>query len=68
MKKRVRYVKTDNGEEIKEETKVAAVYAVSDGQGNAVPVPYGFWYVGGNFSNGVIISDNESDKYDGKKV
>ena len=66
MKKRVRYVKTDNGEEIKEETKVAAVYAVSDGQGNAVPVPYGFWYVGGNFSNGVIISDNESDKYDGQ--
>ncbi len=66
LKKGVRYINTENGEEIKEETEVASVYAVSDGQGNAVPVPYGFWYVGGNFSNGVIISDNEDDKYDGK--
>ena len=31
-----------------------------------MPVPKGFYYVGGNLSTGVIISDNEADKYDGK--
>lgn len=63
----MRYVKTDNGEEVKEVTKVATVYAVSDGQGNAIPVPYGFYYVGGNLNSGVIISDNPEDKYEAGK-
>ena len=31
-----------------------------------MPVPYGFYYVGGSINTGVIISDNEADKYDGK--
>ena len=29
-------------------------------------MPKDFYYVGGNLDNGVIISDNEQDKYDGK--
>ena len=29
-----------------------------------VPVPKNFYYVGGNLSTGVIISDNEADKYE----
>ena len=41
---------------------VATVYAVSDGQNNTVPVPNGFYYVGGNKKSGVVISDDERDK------
>lgn len=61
----VSYIKTSDGTEVKELTTVSTVYAVSVGNGEAVPVPYGFYYVGGNFDTGVIISDNEADKYDG---
>ncbi len=61
----VKYIKTSNGLETTEVTKVATVYAVSVGGGESVPVPYGFYYVGGNLDTGVIISDNEADKYDG---
>lgn len=60
-----RYISTSTGLEVTSVTKVASVYAVSIGGGECVPVPYGFYYVGGNLSNGVIISDNEADKYDG---
>ena len=62
----VKYIKTSDGLETTELTKVATVYAVSVGSGETVPVPKGFYYVGGNLSTGVIISDNEADKYDGK--
>ena len=30
-----------------------------------MPVPIGFYYVGGDLNTGVIISDNEEDQYDG---
>ena len=60
-----RYISTSTGLEVTSVTKVASVYAVSIGGGECVPVPYGFYYVGGDLSNGVIISDNEADKYDG---
>ena len=60
-----KYISTSTGLEVKELTKIATVYAVSIGGGECVPVPYGFYYVGGNFDTGVIISDNEADKYDG---
>ena len=40
------------------------MYAVSDGSNNTVPVPKGFYYVGGTKDTGIIISDNESDKYE----
>ena len=60
-----RYISTSTGLEVTSATKVATVYAVSIGGGECVPVPYGFYYVGGNLDTGVIISDNEADKYDG---
>ena len=60
-----RYISTSTGLEVTSATKGATVYAVSIGGGECVPVPYGFYYVGGNLDTGVIISDNEADKYDG---
>ena len=51
--------------ETEEISKVATVYPVSVGNGETVPVPKGFYYVGGSINTGVIISDNEADKYDG---
>ena len=62
----IRIIKTSNGTEIKDTKKVSTVYAVSVGNGETVPVPKGFFYVGGSMNSGVIISDNEADKYDGK--
>ena len=63
---KVRIIKTLDGTEIKDTKKVSTVYAVSVGNGETVPVPKGFFYVGGSINTGVIISDNEADKYDGK--
>ena len=57
---------TEVGAEITGLEKLASVYEVSDGKENSIPVPYGFYYVGGNLDTGVVISDNEADKYDGK--
>ena len=59
-------IKTSDGTEVKDTKKVSTVYAVSVGNGETVPVPKGFFYVGGSMNSGVIISDNEADKYDGK--
>lgn len=59
------YTSTKDGQEVKNLTKVATVYAVSVGNGDTVPVPKNFYYVGGTLENGVIISDAEADKYDG---
>ncbi len=42
------------------------VYAVSDGEGNTIPIPKGFYYVGGTEETGVVISDSSSDKNKGK--
>ena len=61
-----RHIKTNDGTEVTEVEKVSTVYAVSVGNGESVPVPYDFYYVGGSINTGVIISDNEADKYDGK--
>ncbi len=65
----MKYIKTANGEEEKEVTKVSTVYAISAGNGESVPVPYGFYYVGGTVDSGVVISDNIADKnkYVGKE-
>ena len=43
-------------------TNVTYVAAVADGQGNTIPVPDEFYYVGGNLATGVVISDNPDDK------
>ena len=61
-----RHIKTNDGSEVTEVEKVSTVYAISVGNGETVPVPYDFYYVGGSIDTGVIISDNEDDKYDGK--
>ena len=61
-----RIIKISDGTEVKDTKKVSTVYAVSVGNGETVPVPKGFFYVGGTIDTGVIISDNEADKYDGK--
>lgn len=55
------YVETQTGEIIKRSTKVASVYAVATGNGESVPVPIGFYYVGGTIASGVVISDNKED-------
>lgn len=60
----INYIKTGNGEEITDLTKIATVYAISVGGGETIPVPKGFYYVGGNLNTGVIISDNVEDKYE----
>ena len=51
---------------VTEIAKVSTIYSVQVGNGETVPVPKGFYYVGGSVDTGVIISDNEADKYDGK--
>ena len=53
-----RHVKTEDGSEVTEVEKVSTVYAISVGNGETVPVPYDFYYVGGSIDTGVIISDN----------
>jgi len=50
----------------KENWNIETVTAISLGNGETVPVPIGFYYVGGDLNTGVIISDNEEDQYDGK--
>ena len=59
----MRYVSTTDGKDVTSTTKVSTVYAVSVGDGNIVPVPYEFYYVGGNLSTGVVISDKEEDSF-----
>ncbi len=58
-----------DGTEVTGLETVSTVYAISVGNGETVPVPYGFYYVGGTFNTGVVISDNETDKnkYVGKE-
>ena len=52
----------ENGNVKTASTNVTYVIAVADGLGNTIPVPDGFFYVGGNLSSGVVISDKEADK------
>ena len=56
------YVSTEDGNIVKKMTKVATVTAVATGNGETVPVPKGFYYVGGKISTGVVISDNPADQ------
>ncbi len=56
-------VSTQTGKEVETSKKVSSVYAVSTGDGETVPVPIGFYYVGGKINEGVVISDNEADRY-----
>ena len=56
------YVSTEDGSIVKREVKVASVTAVATGNGETVPVPKDFYYVGGTKDTGVVISDNPADK------
>ena len=38
--------------------------AISDGAGTAIPLPSGFYYVGGDYDTGLVISDKENDTMD----
>ncbi len=62
------YVLTEDGRIVKEVERTASVEAVAVGNGETVPVPQGFYYVGGNLSSGVVISDHPDDqnKYAGQ--
>lgn len=62
-------VETKEGTTVIQGKTTANVYAVSDGQAQTVPVPYGFYYVGGTVESGVVISDNQNDrnKYKGQE-
>ncbi len=58
------YISTEDGKEVVSSQKVSSVYAVSTGEGETIPVPIGFYYVGGKINEGVVISDNEADRYE----
>lgn len=62
-----RNISTDTGLELSS-VKISSVYAVAVGDGITVPVPYGFYYVGGNLNTGVIISDNQADSYNSLNI
>lgn len=57
---------------IKTETEETTVIGerISDGVGGVVPVPEGFYYVGGTVKSGAVISDNINDKnkYKGQEI
>lgn len=55
-------VSTPDGTQVIASKKVASVEAIADGTGKTVPVPKGFYYVGGTVETGVVISDNIKDK------
>ena len=38
------------------------VTAITDGEGGVIPLPQGFFYVGGTKSEGIVISDNSIDE------
>ena len=63
------YVSTTDGSIVKKSIRTANVTAVSDGNNNTIPVPNGFYYVGGTKTSGVVISDNKEDqnKYAGQE-
>lgn len=56
------YVSTEDGSIVKKIVQVASVTAVAVGNGETVPVPGGFYYVGGTISSGVVISDDVRDR------
>ena len=56
------YVRTSDGKEVVSSKKVSTVQAVATGEGETIPVPLGFYYVGGKVDTGVVISDNKADQ------
>ena len=58
----ISYIDTTDGTEVTTLETVSTVYAISVGNGETIPVPKGFVYVGGNIETGAVISDNPKDK------
>ena len=56
------YVRTSDGKEVVSSKKISTVQAVATGDGETVPVPLGFYYVGGKVDTGVVISDRKEDQ------
>ena len=56
------YVSTEDGNTVTKEVKTASVIAVATGSGETVPVPNGFYYVGGTKDSGVVISSDKRDQ------
>ena len=56
------YVSTEDGKTVTKEIKTASVIAVATGSGETVPVPNGFYYVGGTKDSGVVISSDKRDQ------
>lgn len=44
------------------------VIAIADGKGGLVPLPNGYYYVGGNYDEGLVISDKPGDTIDATGV
>ena len=44
------------------------VTPISDGNGGVVPLPGGFYYVGGDYDTGLVISDKQGDTMDASGV
>lgn len=63
------YIETEEGQMVITSKQIATVQAVSVENGETVLVPIGFYYVGGDLSSGVVISDNIADqnKYVGQR-
>jgi len=57
----------ESGKEKVASKDIVYVTAIADGIGNTIPVPIGFYYVGGNLDTGIVISDkkDDQDKYAG---
>lgn len=41
------------------------VTAISDGNGGTIPLPSGFYYVGGDIKSGIVVSDSSEDENKG---
>ena len=53
---------TEDEKTVTKEIKTASVIAVATGSGETVPVPNGFYYVGGTKDSGVVISKDKRDQ------
>ena len=56
------YISTKDGTTVKKAIKSSSVDAIATGNGETIPVPKGFYYVGGTKQSGVVISSDERDK------
>ena len=43
------------------------VTPIADGKGSAIPIPKGFYYIGGDIDTGIVISDVENDDLSNSK-